>query len=87
MGKVCVMGRRTWESLPGPLLGRTNVVVGSTRPAHKEGGSLGVVWSRSISEVLDLFEGDDVIFLGGASIYKEAMDLVDRMYYHYCSRV
>lgn len=80
MGKVCVMGRRTWESLPGPLLGRTNVVVGSTRPAHKEGGSLGVVWSRSISEVLDLFEGDDVIFLGGASIYSEVLDLVDRMY-------
>ena len=80
LGKVCVMGRRTWQSLPGPLPGRTNVVVSSTRPDHKDGASLGVIWSRSIDEVLDLFEGDQIIFLGGAQIYEEVMDLVDTMY-------
>lgn len=79
LGKVCVMGRRTWESLPGPLPGRTNVVVSSTRP-HERGGYSGRTWVRDISQALDIFEGRDIIFLGGAGIYREAMDLVDTMY-------
>ena len=80
LGKVCVMGRRTWESLPGPLPDRCNVVISSSKPPGKDGVSLGVFHLRSISEALDLFQDDGIIFIGGAGIYKECMDLVDRMY-------
>jgi len=70
IGKTVIMGRNTWESLPiKPLPERRNIVI--TKSLLN-----GVECFRSIDEAVDTCEGD-IWFIGGAGIYKEAMDLAD----------
>ena len=70
IGKTVIMGRNTWESLPiKPLPGRRNIVI--TRSLLE-----GVECFRSIDEAVNTCEGD-IWFIGGAGIYREAMDSAD----------
>src|SRR5690554_7635804 len=50
LGKPIIMGRKTWESLKGPLPGRTNIVV--TRQAGYQAAGAKVV--PSLDEALTL---------------------------------
>ena len=64
------MGRKTWESLPiKPLPDRRNIVITRSNLDN-------VDCFRSISEALDTCEGE-IWFIGGAGIYKEALDVAD----------
>ncbi|MEN8163181.1 MAG: dihydrofolate reductase [Acidobacteriota bacterium] len=79
MGHHLIMGRRTWESVGVVLPGRTMVVV--TRDPNYRPGVEGVLVAHSLKEALRLAEGDDEPFVaGGAALYREAFDIVDRMY-------
>ena len=70
VGKTVIMGRKTWESLPiKPLPDRRNIVI--TRSDFDD-----VDCFKSINDALDTCDGD-VWFIGGAGIYKEALDLAD----------
>ncbi|OIR21677.1 MAG: hypothetical protein BEU01_02155 [Marine Group III euryarchaeote CG-Epi4] len=70
IGKTVIMGRNTWESLPiKPLPERRNIVI--TKSSLE-----GVECFTSIDKAVDSCEGD-IWFIGGAGIYKEAMDLAD----------
>lgn len=78
-GKIIVMGRNTWESLPiKPLPNRINIVI--TSDINKVKGADTVVNSveRAI-EAATLFKkhSDEVMFIGGESIYKQVVDIVD----------
>lgn len=80
-GKVVIMGQRTFESILSyikkPLPGRTNVVLTwdeSWVPPE------GVFVFRSIPEAVAAFEGQEIFFGGGASIYKQTIDLADTLY-------
>jgi dihydrofolate reductase len=72
-GQTIVMGRKTFESLGRPLPNRRNVVL--TR--NREFSAPGVDVVHSKEEVLEL---GDVIIFGGADIYRQFMDVVDRLY-------
>jgi dihydrofolate reductase len=79
MGKVVVMGRKTWESIPAkyrPLPGRTNVVM--TRQA---GYPLppGVERVASLDAALARHVGRDVVINGGGTIYARAMTRADAL--------
>jgi dihydrofolate reductase len=80
MGKPCVMGRKTWESFPKrPLPGRTNIVV-TRDPAYRAEGAVVV---SSLQAALDVAAGEDpdeIMVLGGAEIYAQALPLADRIY-------
>ena len=83
LGKPVVMGRKTFESIGRPLPGRTNVVI--TRNADWSAPGVRVV--GSLADALKLataqadFDGaDEVMVIGGATLYREAFDQVDRMY-------
>ena len=83
MGKPVVMGRKTFESIGRPLPGRTNVVV--TR--NPDWSAPGVRLVTSLEDGLklaraqaDLDGADEVMMIGGATLYREAMQFVDRMY-------
>ncbi len=79
MGHHLVIGRRTWESVGVVLPGRTMVVV--TRDPNYRPGVEGVLVAHSLKEALRLAGGDDEPFVaGGAALYREAFDIVDRMY-------
>ncbi|QRG66368.1 dihydrofolate reductase [Brevibacillus choshinensis] len=72
-GKTIVMGRKTFESLGRPLPNRRNVVLTRNRDFHPDG--VDVVHTKE--EVMAL---GDVIIFGGAEIYKQFLDVVERMY-------
>ena len=74
MGSVMVMGRKTFESLPGLLPGRRHVVL--TRDGN---------WSASGAEVAHSTEealrlaGDRVSVIGGADIFRLFLPLASRI--------
>ena len=82
MGKPAVMGRKTYDSLHvKPLPGRTNIVV--TRDANFT--APGVLVVPNLEAALQAARGDalrrgsDIIVIGGAEIYAQAMPLADRL--------
>ena len=82
-GKPVIMGRKTWDSLPGPLPDRLNIVV--SRHTHQS--EKDEVWVDSLNEAVlqaqnwvDEHGHREVIVMGGAQIYKQAFDMADRLY-------
>jgi dihydrofolate reductase len=73
LGKPCIMGRKTWESLPKkPLPGRTNIVV--TR--DKTFAADGAVVAHGIDEAIELAgreQPPEIMILGGAEIYASVL--------------
>jgi len=78
LGWPCVMGRKTWESLPKrPLPGRPNIVISKTLPA---GAAPEAAVFPSLQEAVEHCAGCEKVFIcGGASVYAEAMPLADRI--------
>ncbi len=76
-GHAVIMGRKTFESLKGPLPNRKNIVITRDKKYKKNG----IEVAHSLSEALGKAKGDDEVFIiGGAEIYKQAMDYADRLY-------
>lgn len=70
-----IMGRKTYESLEGPLLHRTNIVI--SREKH-ETTVPGQVWAQNMTEALELCPPNKTAWIiGGAEIYKQFMPYVD----------
>ena len=78
MGCPCVMGRKTWESLPKkPLPGRLNVVISRSLAA---GDAPGATVLSSLQDAVQHCAGHEKIFIcGGASIYREALALAHKI--------
>ncbi len=77
-GHTIIMGRRTFESLPkGALPNRRNIVLSHQENAHFEGAEC----FRSLEEALQHCQLDEEVFIiGGASIYRQALPLANRLY-------
>ena len=80
MGKPCIMGRKTWQSLPKqPLPGRTNIVVTRDRGFKAQGARV----AHSFADAVALAEAEnpaEIAVIGGADIYREAMSQAKRIY-------
>jgi dihydrofolate reductase len=105
LGFPCIMGRKTWESLPRkPLPGRLNVIISAGMTRGMKGGenaagtdpagmaaaggdaeSLretigGVKVCSSLEEGVDFCGAYEKVFIcGGASLYRAALPLADRI--------
>ena len=75
MGSVMVMGRRTFESLPGLLPGRRHIVL--TRDSHWH--AAGAQVAHDIEEALTLARGEPISVIGGADIFGLFLPLADRI--------
>ncbi len=83
MGKPCIMGRKTFESilesLGKPLPGRVNIVVSRTNYQHA-----GALTCRDLDEAIDQaskVEGAvEIMIVGGAQIYALAIPQANRIY-------
>jgi dihydrofolate reductase len=72
MGHPIIMGRRTWESLKGPLPGRDNIVV--TRSAGYQ--APGAAVASSLEAALALCFGEPVVFvIGGSQLFAESLPI------------
>src|SRR4026207_618727 len=70
MGHPVIMGRKTWESLKGPLPGRDNIVV--TRTAGDE--APGAAAARAPGAALALCLAQAVVFvIGGSRLFAESL--------------
>jgi dihydrofolate reductase len=80
LGKPCIMGRKTWESLPKkPLPGRTNIVVTRGRAFSAEGA----VVVHSLEEALDRAQEEnptEIMVIGGAEVFAAALPRANRIH-------
>jgi dihydrofolate reductase len=74
-GHPMVMGRRTFESLPGLLPGRRHIVL--TR--DPEWGAQGAEAARDVAEAIALAGAPCVMVIGGAEIYRLFLPHADRI--------
>jgi dihydrofolate reductase len=75
MGTVMVMGRKTFESLPGLLPGRRHVVL--TRDAYWR--AQGAQVAHDIEEALTLAGGEPISVIGGSDIFELFLPAADRI--------
>jgi len=75
MGSVMVMGRRTFDSLPGLLPGRRHIVL--TRDLHWS--APGAETAHSVEEAIQLAHGERVSVIGGAEIFALFLPMADRL--------
>ena len=75
MGTVMVMGRKTFESLPGLLPGRRHIVL--TR--DPDWSAPGAEIARDLDEALALASGQPISVIGGADIFALFLPLADRI--------
>ena len=81
LGKPIIMGRKTFESIGRPLPGRVNIVVSRQR----DWSFAGVIVASSLEAALAIAgqqeqQGDEVMVIGGAEIYRHALALAQRVY-------
>jgi dihydrofolate reductase len=76
LGKPIIMGRKTFESLPGGALpGRTNIVITRNKDWHADGATR----AESLEQALvQAGEVPDIWVIGGAQIYAQAEPLAVR---------
>jgi dihydrofolate reductase len=84
MGKILLMGRKTFESVKKPLPGRMNLVVTSTPSKIPEGDRLKVF--TSIDQAITYGQTiasqwkDELCIVGGGEIYRQTLERVDFIY-------
>jgi dihydrofolate reductase len=75
-GHTVIMGRKTYDSVGKPLPNRRNIII-TRQPIVIEGCEV----VNSIDAALALCRNEAEVFIvGGAEIYKQAMQLTDRIY-------
>jgi dihydrofolate reductase len=74
-GHPVVMGRKTYESIGRPLPNRRNIII--TRNSEYEVEGCEVV--SSLEEAL-LLTNNDCFIIGGGEIYKQSLEIADKIY-------
>ena len=77
IGKPIVMGRNTWESLPGVLPNRRHIIVTRQLNYQAEQAETAPGLQQAIELAGDV---DEVMIVGGAALYKTALQIADRLY-------
>ena len=75
MGSVMVMGRKTFQSLPGVLPGRRHVVLTRDERWHAEGAQV----AHDVDEALHLAGAQPVSVIGGAEVFRLFLPLANKI--------
>jgi dihydrofolate reductase len=80
LGKPCIMGRKTWQSLPRqPLPGRTNIVVTRDADFRAPGALIASSFERAV-EIAAQENPREIAVIGGENIFAAALPLAQRIY-------
>src|SRR4030042_1398156 len=88
-GHPVIMGRKTFESLPGVLPNRTNIVITSqyTIPGIQEVSIPGIEHVNVVSSLVQAIDvakkspgSEEIFVIGGGPVYAQAIDRADRLY-------
>jgi dihydrofolate reductase len=75
MGSAMIMGRKTFDSLPGVLPGRRHIVM-TRDPSWRVDG---VEVAHNVDQALRLAGADEVSVIGGAAVFEEFEPIADRI--------
>lgn len=79
IGHTIIMGRKTWEGLPGPLDQRQNIIV--SKSMNRADLPDGVILASSFDDAISKSLMPPPAFaIGGTEIYREAMASAQRMH-------
>ncbi|MGB1038378.1 MAG: dihydrofolate reductase [Bacteroidia bacterium] len=79
-GHVVIHGRKSFESIGFPLPNRTNIIITRNKEYNAEGAFVTNSLEEAIQLAHKLEQNGEVFILGGAEIYRQSLDLVQRMY-------
>ena len=79
LGKPCIMGRKTFESLKKPLDGRLNIVL-SRQPSYRPKGGFQAHNVKLALTLAKLTDTDEVMIIGGAEVYRQFLPMAHRIY-------
>lgn len=83
MGKPMLMGRKTWDSLPGLLPGRPHLVLTRDRDFSPPGAEVFHDFDAMLARARDLAAksgADEIAVIGGQALFALALPLADRLY-------
>ena len=75
-GHYIIMGRKTLESMNGPLPNRTNVVITRQADYTHEGC---IIVNSLVAALAACPQNEEVFVIGGGEIYKQAIDKADKI--------
>ena len=77
-GHSVIMGRKTFESIGHPLPNRRNIIITRDLDYKKEG----IETVTATEEAINLFKNsnEEIFVIGGAEIYKQFINLADKLY-------
>ena len=76
-GHTIIMGRKTFDSMGKPLPNRRNIVITRNQDLKIDGATV----TQSLDQALELCNDEAEVFvIGGAEIYKAALDRTDKIY-------
>ena len=74
-GTPMIMGRKTFESLPGLLDGRRHIVLTRDTDWQEDGAEV----ARSVEDALHIANAPHISVIGGAEIYRQFLPIADRI--------
>ncbi|OUS14083.1 dihydrofolate reductase [Gammaproteobacteria bacterium 53_120_T64] len=83
LGKPIIMGRLTYESIGKPLPGRTNIVLSRDSAWRADGVERASDLNAALAiakKIVDDSQLEELMIIGGATIYREALPQADRLY-------
>lgn len=79
MGKICLMGRKTADGLPGALNGRINLVLTNDHTWERE-GFIPLHSLEEVEQALKTVGVDELWVIGGQALYEHYIDIADVVY-------
>ena len=80
MGHPVIMGRRTWQSLPRSLVGRTVIVLSRNRDFTLSESVRAGNLEEALARAAEADGSDEVFIAGGGDLYRQALSIADRIY-------
>ena len=82
LGCTLLMGRKTWESLPGPLPGRENWGISATLQPLP-----GIKVFKSLLDALESSKNRETFIIGGGELYRQTLPKCHELYVSEVHRV
>lgn len=84
LGKPCIMGRKTWESLPlKPLPGRLNLILSRDESFTARGAVVCTTLDEAVEIARETAEEDgigEICVIGGVALFEKALPRAKRLY-------
>jgi dihydrofolate reductase len=82
-GSSVIMGRKTYESIGGPLTDRHNIILTGNKEFSARNCAVFSSWEDALASAAAYGEATghkDIFFIGGESVYRQALPLADTIY-------